>query len=89
MFQKRPLLTVVLLLVSACGDDGDREPPPELRVASLPGVYSGVFPCDGCPGIPTTVWLLMGGGYFCFMTHQHDIISRSIVSDKFLIVLTN
>lgn len=28
-----------------------------MPTATLPGVYTGEFPCDGCDGINTTLWL--------------------------------
>ncbi|MGB5255911.1 MAG: copper resistance protein NlpE N-terminal domain-containing protein [Woeseiaceae bacterium] len=60
------LLIVVLafLLAAGCSDEPESAAAPAFPVASLPGVYSGVFPCDGCPGIATTLWLLADGTYF-------------------------
>lgn len=51
-----------LLLIAACGKDagpaGDVPPP-----APASGVYSGVFPCDGCPGIDVALWLRADGTF--------------------------
>ena len=63
---------MVILLVGGCGDDRDADPPRELPVASLPGVYAGVFPCDDCPGIATTLWLRSDGRYFFSQRYLAD-----------------
>lgn len=64
MSLKRLVVVLAVLLISACSDDPESVPAPTLPVASLPGVYSGMFPCDGCPGIATTLWLRADGTYF-------------------------
>lgn len=61
---KRYVLLFLIILVSACGHDRSGETVDVPSVASLPGVYAGVFPCDGCPGIPVTLWLRSDGRYF-------------------------
>ncbi len=60
----RTLFLLVAILIAGCGDKGGDEPPAGLSVASLPGVYSGVFPCAGCPCIPTTLWVRDDGRFF-------------------------
>ena len=30
----------------------------------MPGVYKGVFPCEGCPGIASILWLRSDGRFF-------------------------
>jgi len=60
----RIIIIIALVLLGSCGDDRDTGSPSNLPVASLPGVYSGVFPCEGCPGIPTTLWLRSDGRFF-------------------------
>lgn len=64
MLPNRFVLVLAFLLVGGCGDKSESLPAPALPVASLPGVYSGVFPCDGCPGIATTLWLRADGTFF-------------------------
>ena len=64
MWSKRLVVLYLSLMIGACGGDRDGAPPDESLLASLPGVYSGIFPCDGCPGIPTTLWLRADGRFF-------------------------
>lgn len=64
MTLNRIVILIVFFLVGSCGGDGDVESPPNLPINSLPGVYVGVFPCEGCPGIPTTLWLRSDGRFF-------------------------
>jgi len=64
MSLNRPLILLVIALVGGCSDDGDSDSPEELPKASLPGVYEGVFPCEGCPGIASTLWLRSDGRFF-------------------------
>ena len=60
---RRFLLTMILVL-SACADDGDDHSRSDISQASLPGVYAGTFPCSDCPGIPSTLWLRPDGRFF-------------------------
>ncbi len=60
----RIVICIGLVLLGGCGDDRDTGSPLDLPITSLPGVYSGVFPCEGCPGIPTTLWLRSDGRFF-------------------------
>jgi len=64
MSLKRVLLLFVIVIVSSCGGDHDSNNVAELPDESLPGVYSGVFPCEGCAGIATTLWLRADGRFF-------------------------
>ena len=57
-------ILVAIALIGGCSDDRPDESPTEVPVASLAGVYSGVFPCEGCPGIPTTLWIREDGSFF-------------------------
>jgi copper homeostasis protein (lipoprotein) len=58
----RLLILAATLLIGGCSSDG--ESPADSRNASLPGVYSGTFPCANCPGIRTTLWLRSDGRFF-------------------------
>jgi uncharacterized lipoprotein NlpE involved in copper resistance len=63
MNANRVLIVFLLALLAGC--DGDRDDAPTtLARASLPGVYSGEFPCDGCPGVETELWLHDDGRFF-------------------------
>lgn len=64
MSSRRLLCIAAICLIGGCSDGDERRAAPELSEASLPGVYSGVFPCEGCPGIPTTLWLRPDGRFF-------------------------
>lgn len=58
----RLVLLLAIFLASSCGGDGDSTA--ELTTASLPGVYAGVFPCEGCPGITAMLWMRSDGRFF-------------------------
>jgi hypothetical protein len=60
----RFMILLVIALLGGCGGGREGGSPEELPGKSLPGVYSGVYPCDGCPGIPTTLWLRSDGRFF-------------------------
>jgi hypothetical protein len=38
----------------------------------LPGTYAGVFPCEGCPGIASTLWLRSDGRFFFRQRYPAD-----------------
>ena len=61
---RRILMLIVLVLVGSCGGDRETDTTASLPEASLPGVYSGLFPCADCPGITTALWLRSDGRYF-------------------------
>ena len=50
-------------VLSGCEDKDEKPvpeaPPPE----TLPGAWAGVFPCDNCAGIDTTLWLRPDGRF--------------------------
>ena len=68
----RLLIFVITVLVGGCSDDPDRDTPAEFPEASLPGVYTGVFPCDGCSGITSTLWLRADGRFFFRQQYPAD-----------------
>jgi hypothetical protein len=51
-------------LAACSGSGGDGEPVAAVDIGSLPGVYSGVFPCLDCPGIDARLWLRPDGAFF-------------------------
>jgi len=64
MSLKRLQILFVIVLVASCGDDRDSNSVVEFTDASLPGVYAGTFPCDGCAGIETVLWLRADKRFF-------------------------
>lgn len=64
-------------MVAGCSDGGDGDAP-ELPEASLPGVYAGVFPCEGCPGIASTLWLRPDHSYFFRQHYAADDVHEAI-----------
>lgn len=62
----RPFLTFMLItLVAACSDAGRNDPPGLTPpMGPTPDVYTGMFPCDNCPGIESTLWLRSDETFF-------------------------
>lgn len=60
----RYLSFFLLVLLSGCGGDRSDDTAGDSTDDSLAGVYAGVFPCDGCPGIQATLWLRPDGRFF-------------------------
>jgi hypothetical protein len=67
-----------MVLVAGCSDDVDRDSPVEIPKASLPGVYAGVFPCEGCPGIASTLWLRSDHRYFFRQRYAADDVREAM-----------
>lgn len=72
MSLNRLAILLIITLVGGCSDDRDSGSSPELPEALLPGVYAGVFPCDGCPGIAVTLWLRADGRFFFRQRYPAD-----------------
>jgi len=72
MYLNRLLIILVIVLVGGCSDDRYGDSPVELPEASLPGTYAGVFPCEGCPGIASTLWLRSDGRFFFRQRYPAD-----------------
>lgn len=68
----RLLFLAVAAVLAACGDKPEEEAPPAIPLATLPGVYAGTFPCDGCPGIGTTLWLQSDGRFFLRQSYPEN-----------------
>jgi len=64
MFSKFRLIFFVVVLIGGCSAERDSDSLAESSETHIPGVYSGVFPCESCPGIPTTLWLRSDGRFF-------------------------
>ena len=71
---------VCAAFLAACSSDP--EPPDDIVKVSAPepGAYTGVFPCDGCPGIPTAIWLREGGYYFLEQVYSANGKQKSVTS---------
>jgi hypothetical protein len=58
------IIVGVLALAAGCNGDDEEEPVPDAPPPeTLPGAWAGVFPCDNCPGIGTTLWLRADGRF--------------------------
>lgn len=72
MFRNRIPSVLLFALAAGCGDEHGNQSATDIPPASLPGVYSGIFPCDGCAGIPTTLWLRSDGRFFFRQSYPSD-----------------
>jgi copper homeostasis protein (lipoprotein) len=57
-------LALLAVLLGACVESTDDASQQALPPVTLPGVWTGVFPCDNCPGIDTSLWLRADGQFF-------------------------
>ena len=73
------MAVLLLPLLVSCGANDEAVETP-LPLATLPGVYTGTFPCDGCPGVPTTIWLRGDAVYFLEQRYSTEGAPRSIAS---------
>jgi uncharacterized lipoprotein NlpE involved in copper resistance len=81
MSLNRLFIFLVIVLIGGCSDDHDGDAPTELAEASLPGTYAGVFPCDGCPGIASTLWLRSDGRFF--FRQQYPAVNAREATDAY------
>jgi hypothetical protein len=72
MLLNRLHLLLITSLLVGCSDDPGSDASEELSTTSLPGVYTGMFPCDGCPGIMTTLWLRADSRFFLGQQYPAD-----------------
>jgi len=72
MHLNRLFIFLVIVLIGGCSDDHDSDAATELPEDLLPGTYAGVFPCDGCPGIASTLWLRSDGRFFFRQQYPSD-----------------
>ena len=79
MILKHLMLLTLVVALSGCSGNDDRESGNDLPQSSLPGVYTGVFPCADCPGIPTTLWLRSDGRYF-YRQHYPEVGEREAMT---------
>ena len=64
MHPTRVFILFAATLAVSCSGEPEQEIQPEVTKAPVPGVYNGTFPCDGCPGIPTSLWLQSDRRFF-------------------------
>jgi hypothetical protein len=73
VLEKFMLGAVTVIALTACSEDPEKAPVPSpYSAASLPGVYKGIFPCENCPGIFTSLWLRSDGSYFLKQDYLAD-----------------
>lgn len=73
--QARPFVVVLLVaFFAACSDGGSRPSPATFARPDgpAPDVYRGVFPCEDCPGIDTSLWLRADGAFFWRQEYLDD-----------------
>ena len=75
MFRTRIASVLFFALAAGCGNEQGNRPEASLASGPLPGVYSGIFPCDGCAGIATTLWLRSDGRFFFRQSYPSDATS--------------
>jgi hypothetical protein len=78
MSPNRLLILLAIILLFGCSDDQGDKQAADLPLASLPGVYAGVFPCEDCPGIASTLWLRSDGGFFFRQRYAADDESEAM-----------
>ena len=78
MSSNRLFILLAIALLVSCSDDQAGKPAEDLPPASLPGVYAGVFPCEGCPGIASTLWLRSDGRFFFRQRYAADDAREAI-----------
>ena len=78
MSLNRLLVLLGTILVVGCSNDRGSDPAADQPRASLPGVYEGVFPCEGCPGIASTLWLRSDGRFFFRQKYAADNTGEAI-----------
>lgn len=66
----RLLLVCAALTIGGCGEVLGPAGPDD---ASLPGVYTGTFPCRNCPGIRVSLWLKPDGRFFISQKYLEDV----------------
>lgn len=78
----RLLPPALLVLIAACSKapEGPAAPAAPPVEPPPPGVYTGTFPCDGCPGIEVTLWLRDDGRFFL---RQHYLASAASEAGTF------
>ena len=72
MFRNRTYILLLFAFFAGCSKEQGNRSAVELPPGSLPGVYSGMFPCEGCAGIPTTLWLRSDGRFFFLQGYPAD-----------------
>ncbi|MDH4126789.1 MAG: copper resistance protein NlpE N-terminal domain-containing protein [Gammaproteobacteria bacterium] len=72
MSLSRIFIVLFLALAAACSNKVNAPVSAVPNNAVLPGVYAGIFPCDGCEGIEATLWLRADGRFFFRQRYPSD-----------------
>lgn len=80
MLSRRFLILAATVLIGGCGKDTDDMSSGDSYDPSLPGVYSGTFPCRNCPGIETTLWLRPDKRFFIRQRYPGDADSEEVTT---------
>ncbi len=83
MSLNRSIIVLIIALTAACGDDAEAPVPTPVENVVSPGVYSGVFPCDGCEGIGVTLWLRADNRYFFRQRYPADGVREGMTAYNF------
>lgn len=79
----RPLVIPLLAALAAgCGDAASEAAYPGFSppAGAAPDVYRGLFPCDDCPGIDTTLWLRSDNAFFWRQEYLDDAGEPSLTT---------
>lgn len=80
MHSRRLLILAAIALVGSGCSDGDDMSSGDSYDPSLPGVYSGTFPCRNCPGIETTLWLRPDHRFFIRQRYPEDADGEAVTT---------
>ena len=80
MLSRRNLILAATFLIGGCSNGGDDMSSGDSYDPSLPGVYSGTFPCRNCPGIETTLWLRPDKRFFIRQRIPGDADSEAVTT---------
>lgn len=83
MSLNRSVIVLTIALAAACSDDAEAPVPTPVEIVVSPGVYSGVFPCEGCEGIGITLWLRADHRFFFKQQFSADGVRDAMTTYSF------
>lgn len=83
MSLNRSVIVLIIALAAACSDDAEAPVPTPVEIVVSPGVYSGVFPCEGCEGIGITLWLRADHRFFFKQQFSADGVRDAMTTYSF------